>query len=306
VAALAGGVAHELNNMIAVILGHAAFVLDEGSASPSAIVDIQQIIKAAERAAAVTRQLLAFSSHSLYRPEVVDLGVALRETEGSLRGLLGPAHRLELRLEGTSSARIDVEQLAQVIQHLVANARDATPHGGHLVISTTTAQVDEPIPATGERMIPPGRYGKVTVQDDGIGIDPAVQPRIFEPFFTTKPLGEGTGLGLAAVQGILTQNDGFITVESEPGSSKISRPIRATRTASAALKHPAVFGSNVYRARSRKSRIFCPRPSYRRSRRTATVMQSVPDNSSACCIASNVSYLPVPTISRLASVCWPI
>ena len=218
VAALAGGVAHELNNMIAVILGHAAFVIEEGSASPTAIADIQQIMKAAERAAAVTRQLLAFSSRALNRPEVVDVGVALRETEESLRGLLGPAHRLELRLGDIPSARIDVEQLAQVIQHLVANARDATPHGGHLVITTTTAHVDEPIPAGGQRVIPPGRYGRVTVHDDGIGIDPAVRPRIFEPFFTTKPLGEGTGLGLAAVQGILAQNAGFITVESEPGS----------------------------------------------------------------------------------------
>jgi two-component system cell cycle sensor histidine kinase/response regulator CckA len=217
VGTLAGGVAHELNNLIAIILGHGAFVLDDHNDADRVRADARQMMKAAERAATVTRQLLAFSRHAVHRPEVVDLGEAVKDMEPALLRLLGPSRRLRIRVPGTPLVRVDPSHVAQVILTLLANARDATPRGGEVEVEVATIDVGGAFGAAGGLTVPSGRFVVLTVVDDGAGIDPAIQSRLFEPFFTTKPVGEGTGLGLAAVQGILAQNEGYITAAGAPG-----------------------------------------------------------------------------------------
>jgi signal transduction histidine kinase/CheY-like chemotaxis protein len=216
VGALAGGVAHEVNNMLSVILGFSDFVLKDQSISAEHRDDLRQIVKAADRAATVTSQLLAFSRRSFNRTVPVRLDTALQELTPVLQRLLGEDRRLIITLEGTPVVRIDHGQLEQVIVNLALNARAAMPPGGTLTI-TVSERDSTGADAGGGRTVTPGRYGIIRVADTGSGIEPGTLARIFEPFFTTKPLGEGTGLGLAAVYGIITQHDGYIIVESEPG-----------------------------------------------------------------------------------------
>lgn len=220
---LAGGVAHELNNAIAIVLGHGSFVL-EGSGDAALVRDdVREMVQAAERAATVTRQLLAFTQHAVHRPQVVDLGEAVRDMEPALARLLGTTRRLELRLEPVR-ARVDLTHLAEVLLALASNARDATREaGGRVVVSVRRTTFTEPREAAGGRTIPPGRFAELAVADDGVELTPAVRSHMFEPFFTTKPLGEGTGLGLAAVQGILAQAGGYILAESAKGSGTAVR-----------------------------------------------------------------------------------
>ncbi|HZI29054.1 MAG TPA: response regulator [Gemmatimonadaceae bacterium] len=213
---LAGGVAHEVNNMLQVISGFADFLLRDKSLSQDASEDVQEIIKAANRAATVTRQLLAFSRREVNRPELLDIGVAVRDAQAVLQRLLGDNLHLKQTVGEVPPVSVDPGQLQQVIINLALNARDAMTDGGTLTITTAATNVSAGVKAADGSIIPAGRYATLEVSDTGQGMDALLQTRIFEPFFTTKPLGRGTGLGLAAVLGVLGQNHGFIRVSSEP------------------------------------------------------------------------------------------
>ena len=217
VGTLAGGVAHEVNNMLQVISGFADFLLRDHGLSEDATEDVQAIIKAANRAATVTRQLLAFSRRETNRPEVLDIGVAVRDAGAVLQRLLGNNLQLKQTLGEAPTVCVDPRQLQQVIINLALNARDAMTDGGTLTITTASTNVAAGVKAADGSSIPAGRYATLEVSDTGQGMDAAVQTRIFEPFFTTKPIGRGTGLGLAAVLGVLRQNHCFIRVSSAPG-----------------------------------------------------------------------------------------
>jgi len=215
--ALAGGVAHEVNNMMAVVLGFGDFLLQDTRLPSECLADVREIMKAADRAATVTRQLLAFSRRAIHRPQAVDLAVAVRSAEPVVRRLLGEGRELVVVADAAPRVWVDPGQLEQVIINLALNARDAMPAGGTLTLTTGEIELPGSLPPVECFAIPDGRYGTLLMRDTGAGMDAATRARIFEPFFTTKPLGQGTGLGLAAAHGILTQNNGCITVESDPG-----------------------------------------------------------------------------------------
>ena len=217
VGALAGGVAHEVNNMMSVILGLGEFLLQDPALPANWLPDVQAILDAADRAARVTRQLLSFSRRAFHLPQGVDLAAALRDLEALVRRLLGEGRTLIVRADSAPLVWADPGQLEQVIVNLALNARDAMPSGGTLTIAVREVAVTQDVVAADGAAIPASRYALLVVQDNGVGMDPATQARAFEPFFTTKPAGEGTGLGLAAVYGIMTQNEGYIALSSEPG-----------------------------------------------------------------------------------------
>jgi two-component system cell cycle sensor histidine kinase/response regulator CckA len=213
---LAGGVAHDFNNILTVISGNAELLLDAMMASDPRREEVDQIRKAADSATVLTRQLLAFGRQQVIEPRLVVLGEALTATKRMLDRLIGEDIDLELRLTtARCDAHIDPGQLEQMILNLVVNARDAMPTGGKLTIGLEATTVDEDHarqywPAT------PGAYAVISVSDTGEGMDVATRERIFEPFFTTKEVGKGTGLGLASVYGAVKQSGGFIAVYSEP------------------------------------------------------------------------------------------
>ncbi len=214
---LAGGVAHDFNNLLTVIAGNCELLLTDLSEDEGSCQLITEVREAAERAGALTRQLLAFSRKNVVQPTVIDLRHALSQLEGMLRRLIGENIELDTRVAADAGhVRADASQLEQVLLNLVVNARDAMPNGGKLTIEVENVTLDEAAAkkATGARA---GEYAVLTVTDTGSGMDLATQARIFEPFFTTKALDKGTGLGLSVAFGIVRQSDGHITVESEPG-----------------------------------------------------------------------------------------
>jgi len=214
---LAGGIAHDFNNLLAVILNYAEFVADEIGEDSRAAADVEEIRRAAQRGAALTRQLLIFSRRDVVRPKLLDLNQLLSELEKLLRRALGEHVRLDTRpADGLWPVEADPGQLEQVLVNLAVNARDAMPRGGDLTIETSNVELDEELseligaPA-------PGRYVRLVVSDTGAGMEPEVVARAFEPFFTTKAKGEGTGLGLATVYGIVMEAGGVVQLYSEPG-----------------------------------------------------------------------------------------
>lgn len=223
---LAGGVAHDFNNLLAVILNYSAFVeeelrdaIDSGHAErwTPAYRDMGQIQRAAQRAIGLTHQLLTFGRREVVRPRVVSLNDVVRDVEAMLRRTIGEHVGLAVRLEPALwPVLADPGQLEQVLVNLAVNARQAMPGGGTLAIETTNASLDEGFVAR-HPGVRPGRHARLTVGDTGVGMPPEVVARAFEPFFTTKPKGEGTGLGLATVYGIVTQAGGRVDVYSEPG-----------------------------------------------------------------------------------------
>lgn len=217
VGALAGGVAHEVNNMLQVIMGFADFLIKDERVPEAATGDVKEIIKAANRAATITRQLLAFGRREVNRPVVMDIGEAVRDARAVLSRLLGENLVLKQALGDAPKVGVDPAQLQQVIVNLALNARDAMPDGGTLTIGTTETNLTASVQAADGSTIPPGRYATLHISDTGRGMSDSVRARIFEPFFTTKPVGLGTGLGLPAVLGVLGQNRGFIQVTSELG-----------------------------------------------------------------------------------------
>jgi two-component system cell cycle sensor histidine kinase/response regulator CckA len=223
VGVLAGGVAHEVNNMMSVTLGFAEFLLHDPAMPKDRLPDLREIIKAADRAAAVTRELLAFSRRAFHKPEVLDLNAVVRELGPMVRRLLGEGRQLTVALGSRCRVWFDRGQLEEIVVNLALNARDAMPSGGTLTITTAEAAVESGVSGYAGVSIPGGHYGLIVVRDTGVGMDPATQARIFEPFFTTKPAGEGTGLGLAAAYGIMEQNKGYIAVASAPGQGTTFR-----------------------------------------------------------------------------------
>jgi PAS domain S-box-containing protein len=212
---LAGGIAHDFNNILGVIMNYAEFVGDELGPDSTARKDVEEIRRAAERAAALTRQLLIFSRREVVKPELLDLRELFAELENLLRRALGERVELGVKFaEDLHTVEADPSQIEQVFVNLAVNARDAMPEGGRLLIEAENVELDEEYtymhPDTGA-----GLYIRLKVSDTGVGMDKETVERVFEPFFTTK--SEGTGLGLATVYGIVTAAGGRIDVYSEPG-----------------------------------------------------------------------------------------
>src|SRR5439155_711800 len=215
---LAGGIAHDFNNMLTVIFGRAQVLLDRLPHDARARGDADAIGEAAERAAALTRQLLAFSRQQRLERRTLDLNTAIVDMAKMLRRLIGENIGVVTTLARTAGwVNADRAQLEQVILNLAVNARDAMPDGGQLTLATDNVDSDGRGGGHLPAALPAGRWVEFIVSDTGVGMEPATQARIFEPFFTTKRIGEGTGLGLSTVYGIVEQHDGHIVVESAPG-----------------------------------------------------------------------------------------
>ena len=214
---LAGGVAHDFNNLLAVIGGYSELTLAELPEGSHLHHDILQIKHAADRAAGLTRQLLAFSRRQVLKPEVLDVNQVIADAEKMLRRLIGEDIQFTTVLAPeVGQILADPGQIEQVLLNLVVNARDAMPRGGTIRIETSSLEVDLAY-ARQHHGVTPGRFVRITVTDSGCGMDKEVIRQIFEPFFTTKAQGKGTGLGLATVHGIVNQSGGTIDVTSEPG-----------------------------------------------------------------------------------------
>jgi two-component system, cell cycle sensor histidine kinase and response regulator CckA len=214
---LAGGVAHDFNNLLTTILGYSDLVADALADRPELRSQVEEIAKAGQRGAALTRQLLAFSRKEALQPRLVDLNAVVEGVETMLRRLIGEQVELATRLQpGLGSVMADPSQLEQVIVNLALNGRDAMPDGGQLLIETSEVELDA-VEARGHAGASPCREVRLAVSDSGCGMGAVTRARIFEPFFTTKEPGRGTGLGLSTVYGIVQQCGGRIEVDSEPG-----------------------------------------------------------------------------------------
>ena len=213
---LAGGVAHDFNNVITVVSGYGHMILDGVQNDPDLCEAAEEVLKAAERAAALANQLLTFSRHQVIQPKVVEINVLVRDMARMLRRVLG--EQIDLQVVARPEVglvRADVGQIEQVLMNLVVNARDAMPAGGTLTVETANVVLDENFSRT-HSGVGPGNYVMLAVSDTGTGMDPETKSHIFEPFFTTKERGKGTGLGLSIVYGIIKQHGGDIWVYSEP------------------------------------------------------------------------------------------
>jgi len=214
---LAGGVAHDFNNQLTVILSYAELALGQMQESDPGHSEIRGIMEAAERAAALTHQLLAFSRKQVMEIRPLDLNRVIRDLEPMVRRILGEDIVITLDLaSGLGQVLADPSQMEQVLMNLVVNARDAMPSGGRLTIRTSAVRMEDVVPR-GQADMRPGPGILLTVSDTGIGMDEATRLRVFEPFFTTKEPGKGTGLGLSTVYGIVRQSGGHIWVQSRPG-----------------------------------------------------------------------------------------
>jgi PAS domain S-box-containing protein len=215
---LAAGVAHDFNNLLTVVNGYCGFVLDRLTPDNPIYQDVKEVNKAGERAATLTRQLLAFSRKEISQPRVLDLNGIVADMDRMLRRLIG--EDIELRSVPDPSllpVKADPSQMEQIIVNFAVNARDAMPKGGKLIIETKNVDIEESFEAKHPARLKPGLYVMLAVTDTGVGMDSTTQARIFEPFFTTKEPGKGTGLGLSTVYGIVEQSGGLILVYSELG-----------------------------------------------------------------------------------------
>jgi signal transduction histidine kinase/CheY-like chemotaxis protein len=214
---LAGGVAHDFNNLLMVINGYTEVLLEQLEKGGAMHQEVQSIQQAADRAATLTRQLLAFSRKQFLELKVIDVNAVIADMERLLRPLIGENIELVTRLSTqTGHTRADTSQLEQVIMNLVVNAKDAMPEGGKLTLQSSDVTVRQNF--SEQRFIQPGRYAVISVTDTGQGMDKETQSRIFEPFFTTKEKGKGTGLGLSTVYGIVKQSNGYVFAQSEIGA----------------------------------------------------------------------------------------
>ncbi len=211
---LVGGVAHDFNNRLLVILGHAELMKRHSEGRPELDAHADAVLVSARRAADLTRQLLAFSRRQVLRPEPCDLDAIVERMRSMLERVIGETIELHTELDAESPTLADPGQLEHAILNLILNSRDAMPHGGRITLRTASVRFgDDDRP----RDLEAGGYVRLTVTDTGSGIPAALQDRIFEPFFTTKEVGRGTGLGLSMTEGIVRQSGGSITLESEEG-----------------------------------------------------------------------------------------
>jgi two-component system, cell cycle sensor histidine kinase and response regulator CckA len=241
---LAGGIAHDFNNLLTTILGYSELLTEQIGPDVQTGRDLREIMNAAQRASALTRQLLAFSRRQVLTLSAVDLNKVIASLGAMLRRLSGDRITVRTALAGRlRPVKADATQLEQVLINLAVNARDAMPEGGTLTIETHDADLDAA--AAAARGAKPGAYALLSVRDTGMGMNREIQDRIFEPFFTTKDLGRGTGLGLAAVHGIVHQLGGHVSVESEPGQGTafhIYLP-ETSQAVPAESAHPAVMSA---------------------------------------------------------------
>jgi PAS domain S-box-containing protein len=214
---LAGGVAHDFNNLLTVIISYSELIQSQAGDDPVLAADVGEIRSAADRAAALTRQLLSFSRRQVLQPAALDVNSVVRGAEGLLRRLIGPEIEIVARLD-PAAGRVyaDRGQLEQVIMNLVVNARDAMPDGGVLTVETAFVSAAD-APESARAASSADRFATITVRDTGKGMDAETMRRIFDPFFTTKEIGRGTGLGLATVHGIMEQSGGAVSVQSTLG-----------------------------------------------------------------------------------------
>jgi signal transduction histidine kinase len=242
---LAGGVAHDFNNLLTAIIGYAELIATRTSSNSLAKQNAELIRKAGEQAAALTRQLLAFSRKQILQPKVIDLNALVVEMEKLLRRVIGERFDLQSHPDATNGrVKADPSQLEQVVLNLGVNARDAMPRGGKLIIRTENVTLDRTTAPQISASLAPGDYVMLSVADTGAGMDEETMSHIFEPFFTTKGPGKGTGLGLATVYGIVRQTGGGISVESELGKGSTfciylpveSAPVDFTRVPLAPLE----------------------------------------------------------------------
>ena len=225
---LAGGVAHDFNNVLGVITGYSELLRTRTDLDEKVVHHIEQIHLAGRKAASLTQQLLAFSRKQIVQPRILDLNEVVSKLSIMLQRLIGDDIELTIHCSCPDAlVNVDASQIDQVIMNLAVNARDAMPTGGKLIIETDTSDLDESY-AIRHRPVRPGRYVRLTITDTGCGMDDETMSHLFEPFFTTKELGKGTGLGLSIVYGIVKQSNGYIWVYSEPGqgtSFKIYLPL---------------------------------------------------------------------------------
>src|SRR5207245_1547156 len=218
---LAGGVAHDFNNILTIIKGHADLMLSGSRLSEELASSLEKITAAADRAANLTRQMLTFSRQQIMQPRVLDLNQVINDSASGLEETLG--ERIALKLELANDlppVYADAVMIEQAVMNLTVNARDAMPEGGQLTIRTSAAEIDMPhVLRNPEALV--GRFACLSVADTGLGMDAQVLPRIFDPFFTTKEVGQGTGLGLATVYGAIKLHHGWIEVSSEPGKGSV-------------------------------------------------------------------------------------
>ncbi len=242
---LAGGMAHDFNNILVVIKLSTELMLAQTTPNSPFSKPLLQISSAADRAASLTRQMLAFGRQQMMQPRIINLNTVVSETTQMLRRVIGEDIQLVTSLsEAVENSRLDPDQVSQVILNLAVNARDAMPEGGMLHIETATVDLDE-VYTQEHPPVQPGRYVMLAVSDTGTGIDKSILPRIFDPFFTTKELGKGTGLGLSIVYGIVKQSGGYIWVYSESGHGttfKLYFP-----ATSASVERPAIRTDSLVR-----------------------------------------------------------
>jgi len=219
---LAGGIAHDFNNLLTVIKGYCELCRFRVEQDQHLEGGLGKIAEAAQGAAELVAQLLAYSRQQVLEPKVLDLNRTVAQLEEMLRRLIGEHIELELELEADpATVRADEVRIQQVVMNLVINARDAMPKGGRITLCTENAELSEGFTLPHDSEVRSGKMVVLSVSDTGPGIAPEVLPRIFEPFFTTKDLGDGTGLGLATVYGIVNQSGGSVWVESEPGAGTV-------------------------------------------------------------------------------------
>jgi signal transduction histidine kinase len=242
---LAGGIAHDFNNLLTAILAYSESVLSQLPQDNPLRLEVSEIQRAGERAATLTRQLLAFGRRQVLKPQVVDLDTIVGNVEQLLRRVIG--EDIELRTTTSSPSphgvrvKVDVTQMEHVMLNLAVNARDAMPSGGRLTLSTEALELHEHGPDPRAATLPAGPYVMLTVADNGCGMDEETRARAFEPFFTTKETGKGSGLGLAMVYGIVQQSGGHVWIDSAPGEGTTVRVYlpRMTEAADAAADTPA-------------------------------------------------------------------
>ena len=214
---LAGGLAHDFNNMLTAINGYSDLILRRVSVDDPLRKNVEEIRKAGERSAELTRQLLAFSRRQILQPTMIDLNTVISDTASMMKRLIGEDIVVTTKLASNlAKIKADQGQLTQVLMNLLINARDAMPKGGSVVVETANVEFDREY-ASRHLSVAPGRYVMLAISDTGIGMDAQTRSRVFEPFFTTKPVGRGTGLGLSTVYGIVKQSGGNVWVYSEPG-----------------------------------------------------------------------------------------